>query len=365
MDLALDNLKKKPFRLALIASEHTLWEYSIFLKYLLVGLADESVPVVLVCPPGSDVDSLFTGPAEIIKYPVFELPLTDFLNRRLLIEELVKFKPTILHCLCESRALLTKRIARKLDLPYVLMVNSYLKSLSRFSFSSRYCAKIITPAPSIADDIAEIYPRFTRRIEQINISTFVNEDNICFSNASCPPTIVMACPLDDVDDFENVFKAVRHLVIEGYEFMMVVTGSGRAEGQLRELIAALDLSQTVVVLPKLRPWWSVLATGDIFIQPQPNSAFDPLLLESMSAGLAVAACKGGVDDLIIEDKTAVIFDPDDELSIVGALQLLLDKREFAREIAKNAQQHLKNNHTVSKMISSFFQVYYEAQQWLK
>jgi len=32
----------------------------------------------------------------------------------------------------------------------------------------------------------------------------------------------------------------------------------------------------------------------------------------MSIGAAVAACKGGVDDLIIGDKTALVFDPDDE-----------------------------------------------------
>ncbi len=85
----------------------------------------------------------------------------------------------------------------------------------------------------------------------------------------------------------------------------------------------------------------------------------------MSVGSAVAACKGGVDDLIIEGQTAVVFDPNDELSIVGVLQRLLDRRDFARKTAKAAQQYLKDNHTVSKMISATLQTYHEAQQWLK
>ena len=363
--MALEKNTKKSFRLALIASEHTVSEYSIFLEHLLVGLADESIPVALVCPPGLDADSVLTGAAEVISHPVFELPLTGHLNRRLLVERLAKFKPTILHCLCESKALLTKRLARRLDLPYVLMVNSLAKHLVQFSVSSRLCVKIITPAKSIAADIAGAYPRFAERIEQINIGTFVAESARCFSEPSRAVTIVMTEPLNNADSFENLFAALRHLMIDGYEFVMVVTGGGRAEGQLRKLLAALGLLQTVTIVPRLRPLRSVLAAGDIFIQPQPNSAFNPLLLEAMSVGSAVATCKGGVDDLIIEDKTAVVFDPNDELSIVGALQRLLNRRDFARKIAKAAQQYLKDNHTVSKMISATLQTYHYAQQWLK
>jgi len=67
--LAPENVKKKPLRIALIASEHTLCEYSIFLEHLMVGLADESIQVALVCPPSYDVDTVFTGAAEVISHP--------------------------------------------------------------------------------------------------------------------------------------------------------------------------------------------------------------------------------------------------------------------------------------------------------
>ena len=363
--MALENGTKKSLRLALIASERTVSEYSIYLEHLLVGLADESIPVALVCPPACDMDYIFTGAAEIIKYPVFELPLTEHLNRRLLIERLVKFKPTVLHCLCESRAVLTMRLARQLDLPYILTVNSLAKQLVHFSVSSRRCAKIITPTKSIAADIAGAYPRFSERIGQINIGTFVVEGKGCFSNSSRCATIVMTQALDDVDSIENLFAAIRHLMIDEYEFMMIVTGNGRGEGQLRKLLAALGLLQTVTIVPRLKPWRSLLGAGDIFVQPQPDYAFNPLLLEAMSVGSVVATCKGGVDDLIIEGKTAVIFDPNDELSIVNTLRRLLNKRDFARKIARTARQYLKENHTVSKMISATLQTYEGAQQWLK
>jgi glycosyltransferase involved in cell wall biosynthesis len=370
-ELTLQTPKTKSLRPALIASEHTVSEYFIFLEHLLVGFADESIPVALVCPSGCDAGSVATGTAEVISYPVFELPLMKHLNRKLLVERLAKFEPTILHCLCESKALLTRHLARQLGLPYVLMVNSFHKRwkhfvcqrrMYRLSISPSHCAKIIVPAKSIAANIAEVYPHLAQRIEQINIGTFVEEGNMCFSQSSRLASLVAAHPLDNVGDFENLFNAVRHLVVDGYEFMMVVMGSGRAERQLWKLLAALDLLQTVTIVPRLKPWRSVLAAGDIFIQPQAGTAFNPLLLEAMGVGTAVAASKGGVDDLIIEDQTAVVFDQNDELSIFGALQRLFDRREFARQIARNAQEYLRENHTVSKMISATLQTYYEASR---
>ena len=361
-DLILTNTEKKPLRPVLFASKRTLYEYSVYLKHLLVGLADESIPAVLVCPPDTDLDDTTTGPVEVVRHPVLQLPLMKRLNKNMLLEQLLKFKPTILYCLCESESPLTRQLARKLDLPYILTVNSLHKRWDNLHISSKRCSKIIVPAKSIAVNIASVQQRFAERIEQINIGTFIKEDTGRFHKASRLAALLTTHPLDDVNDFETLFNAIKHLSVDGYEFTMVVTGDGRADGQIRKLLAALDLLHIVTIVPKLKPLRSVLAAGDIFIQPQPSDTFNPLLLEAMSVGLAVAGCKGGADDLIIEGKTAVIFNPNDELSIHSCLQRLLDRPEFARQIAKAAQQYLKENHPVSNMISATLRALHEAQQ---
>jgi glycosyltransferase involved in cell wall biosynthesis len=337
----------------------------MLLEHLLVGLADESIPVALVCPPGCNVDSIVSGAVEVIRHPAFDLPLLWRQNKRILVEQLERFKPTVLHCLCESKMSLTRRLAGQLDLPYVLTVSSLQKWTARFSISLKRCAKIIVPAKTIAANIAKVCPNSAQRIEQINIGTFVEEHSSCFPASGRLPSMLTAHPLDNVNDFENLFGAVRHLAIGGYEFMLVVIGSGRAERDLRELLAALGLSQIVTIVPRLEPKRSVLAAGDIFIQPRPSAAFNPLLLEAMSVGTAIAACKGQVDELVIEGRTCVVFDPDDELSIMGSLRQLFDRPELARQLAKSAQQYLKENYSVSNMISSILRTYRDAQQRLK
>jgi glycosyltransferase involved in cell wall biosynthesis len=355
-------------RLALIASKRTLFEYSTFLGHLLVGLADESIPVALVCPPGCAVDSVISGTTEVIRYPVLELPFTEHINRKILVKQLAEFQPAVLHCLCESNASLTMHLSEQLGLPYVLTVNSLRKRWDRLLISQQWCAGIIVPAKSIVESVAKTHPHLADRIRQINIGTFVQERINCFSDPSRLASIVVAPAdggLDNVDDFENLFNAVKDLMVDRYEFMMAVVGEGKAEMQLRKLLAALGLSQIVTIVPRLKPWHCVFAAGDIFIQPQPTSAFNPLLVEAMSVGAAVAACRGGVDDLIIENQTAVVFNPDDEISIKNTLQALFDKREFARKIAQGAQNYLRENYTASKMISATLQTYYDAGKWCR
>jgi glycosyltransferase involved in cell wall biosynthesis len=364
-DSQIRTIEKKLLRPALIVSAETISEYSIFLKHLLVGLVDESIPVALVCPANCDLGSVVPPSVQVIRHPAFNLPLLRRQNRRKLVEQLSDFKPTVLHCLCQSEAPLARQLAWQLDLPYLLMVNSLQKRFGRLFISSSRCAKIIVPAESIAANVAKLYPAFTDRIERINIGTFASETSSCFREPRWLASMVTTHPLNNESDFENLFGAVKHLAIDGYEFMLVITGGGRAEKQVWKLLTARGLSQIVTIVPRLEMLRQVLAAGDIFIQPQPSDAFNPLLLEAMSVGAAVAGCKGGVDDLIIEDKTAVVFDPADELSIYGTLQRLFDRRELAQQIAAAAQQYLRENYTVSNMISSTLQAYDDAQSWLK
>jgi hypothetical protein len=219
--LTKESVSKKPLRVALIASERTAREYSEFLRLLLVGLADESVPTLLICPQGCDPDSLFTGAAEVVDHPVLDLPFTERLAARLLAQQVEKFEPTVLHCLCETKASITRRVAHRLEVPYVLMVNSMQGRWGQLSISSKRCKKIIVPAETIAANLREAHPRLADRIERINIGTFVAESVGCFSRPNRTATMVTAHPQDNADDFENLFSALRHLKIDGYEFMII------------------------------------------------------------------------------------------------------------------------------------------------
>jgi len=355
---------EKSLRVALIASQPTVSEHSIFLEHLLAGLVDESIKVVLVCPPDSNVDSIVSPAVEVIRHPAIKLPLLGHQNKKILIDRLNKFEPSLLHCLCESQAPLARQLSRHMELPYVLTVNTLQKRWNQFPISAKRCAKIIAPAQSIADNLSEAYPRFSGRIKQINPGTFTKQKASCFSDRSQLASMVVAHPLQDAGDFENFCRAARHLVLDGYEFMIVMIGSGRGETQLRISLDEFGLSQITIIAPRLESWRSVLAAGDIFIQPRVSDAFNPLLLEAMSVGAAVAGCEGGVDDLLIDGENCILFDPDDEVSIYESLQKLFNSRELAQKLARGAQENLRENYTVSAMVSDIVGVYHDVHGWL-
>ena len=382
------NKKKKSHRVVLIASEHTFSQYPVYLRHLLIGLADESIPVALVCPQRSNVESLTIGAVEIIRYPFLELPFTSFYNNKLLFEQLEKFKPSILHCLCESQALETKYLAWRLDLPYILMVNSFHKHFSMSSatgnnlpISHIHCKKIIAPTSSIVKNFTRTFSHYSDLIHQVNHGTFTTDKPSCLSKNSGYTTIMMTYPAHYCQKIETVFNSLRHLKINGYEFMIFLISSdslfpklsfftkrsifpsavSKTENQMWKLLNALDLSHLVTIVPPTIPWRDVLESGDIFIDPCPSYVFNSILLEAMSVGNAIAAAPGGVDDLIIPEETAITMEKEDEHGIMQTLQRLLDRPEFARQLARSAQQYVKKNHSVSKMIEQVIQIYDEAE----
>jgi len=359
---AASQSSKLPLRPVLITSEPMLRQYSSFLEHFLVGLADEAVLSALICPTDFDVTPFLSPAVEIIRYPAYNLPVFWYQNQRRLIEQLERFKPTILHCMCQSRAFFALRLARKLNIPFALTVDSLQRRFSSFSYFARRSSRIIALAGTIASNLTQTFPWAGRKVEQINMGSFVEPDSNCFKTRGRVASIVTAQTPADSSEFENLFKAIKHLAIDGYELMLIIAGCGRDEANVRRQLGSQGLLQISVLVSDIEPRHRVLSAGDIFIQPKPVKTFNPFLLDAMSIGSAVAACKGGVDDLIIENETAVVFDPDDELSIYDSLRKLFDRPERAKKLAKAAQQHLRDNYTVSKMVSSTLQTYRKAQE---
>jgi len=347
-------------RPVLVVSKQMAREHSVFLERLLVGLAVESVRALLICPPDCDMRSVSFGIVELVRHPAVDLPFFRKYNRNRLLERLEKYRPTVLHCLCRSRVAFTRKLARQLNLPYVLTVNSLRRGRRQLSISSKRCVRITAPAQSIALGLAKAHPRFSERIEHVNIATFVPNKTNCFSDTGRLTSIVTTAPPKNDRSFENLLEAVRRLAIEGHEFLVVVMDAGAGEKQLRKAVSSRGLSGIVIRVPQIRPSRPVLAAGDIFVRFVTGPAFEPLLLEAMSLGMAVAASRGGVDDLIIEGQTAAVFDPQDKLSIYTCLKELLNVPEASRRIAAAAQKYVRENHSLDDMISSFVRIYRDA-----
>ena len=351
--------KLSPVRPVLISSSDVFYNYPLYLEHLIAGLANESVSMCLVCGFEYGINTGTLPMVQIVRYPFYDLPVFWYQNRERLFEKLYEFQPNVVHCLCPSREPLARRISRRLDIPYLLTVNSGPFRLGRFQLKSRRLAGVIAPNERVKDGLIKEYPSLRSKICRINMGTFVSESTICFDDNDRLPSVITACP-QRAEKLKLFLEAVKYLVITGYEFLLIIIANGRSEKVLRKMIASLGLAQVTVIVPRIEPWRSVLGAGDIYIRVADGNYYDPLMLEAMGVGIAVAACENGSDDIAIDRRTAVKFDPEDELDMVDALKKLLGAHEYARELAANAQEYLRKRHSVTSMVSSTLDIYAEA-----
>lgn len=355
-----DNRLIKPI---VLVSEHLLRRFPALVGRLTLGLTEKSIPTTLVCAPGIDLVPLLRGPVEVIRYPSCDLPLAERMEQGRLLAQLASANPTVLHCLCETKASQARKWSRLLDIPYVLNINAPQDDAGTLSLSSTRCVRIICPTRTIAENVGVTYPRLADRIVQIAPGVFVEDQCCCFRDPQQQTSLVMAHPFEQAEVFAPVFKAMCGLLSLGYEFNAVLMGHGPAERSIRGMLMEMDLMQVVTIVPELNPWRSVLAAGDIFIQPQAMRGLDFFLLEAMGVGAAVAACRGGADDMVVDGQTALVFDPGDHQSVQTVLQRLLDQPEMARGLARAGQAYLRAKHSTSEMIQGILQTYHTALKW--
>lgn len=323
------------------------------LKHILTGFADRNISTAVVVPSGCDIEE-FTGKmTEIIAHPAFKLPFLWGYNRKILIDNLNSFKPTVLHCLSHSKLGLVQSLSNDLYLPYVVNIGS---ARDKVKFKDNRCSTIIVPSKKIKKKVAAKKSKHSKKLKHINYATYVNDDVVCFDTKHVT-SILMVADFDDHFKFEPSLSAFRHLAIDGYEFVLIIIGQGRAEQKIRQIIKSFGLLHIVNIVPHISPLRQVFAQSDIFVQPFATDYYNHNLLEAMSVGMAVAGCEGCCEDILIKNETGVIFDPNDEMSIYSSLQELFDKRQQTRQFAQNAQQYLKQNHSVSVMVDSLVDVY--------
>ena len=348
---------EKAVRPAIFASSMTLSEYSLYIQRLLTGLADESIPTALICPDELKAAEIVSPTVTLIRHPQIRLPLFGSENRKILIEKLIKFKPTVLHCLSESSFTTVRQVSKQLNLPYFVSINGTAKLSSLHSLSANRLAGIITPAESIAAEVARNFPRLQERIELIKMGTFVSEKTASFNKLQRTAVIGAACSVSDKTDFGKMLGAIKKLFIAGHNFMTLIIGDGQDEKALRLQMSALGITKNITIIPRNEPWRAVLSACDIFIEPRQNRYFNLMLLEALAAGVTVAGCKGGVDDLIITAQTAEVLDKNDEHSIFTCIRHFLENPQQARALGASAQNYVRNNHSVSKMFAETIECY--------
>ncbi len=350
--------KKQNLNALLIIGDDSVANYSDYVSRLIKGLSSCSSVLRVVSTGDSTASFVSRMNIESTKYPLIKTVVFEKYSYTKLVEFVAKSKPNIIHALSNRDLRVTKKLATEFDIPYVVNYFEKPTILSRFEAFGNNCQCIFAGNSRIKQKLESMFRDVSGKVRRFEYGTFVDDKIACFDSESRLASIAVVYPMENVKEFQAFFGALRHLGIDGYEFMVAMIGQGNQDTACRKLVQDMGLSHLVNIVGNVKPLRKFIAGADIFLQPWPSKEFDTSVFEAIAAGLAIAVPECECD--VLNEGDCLCFDHKDELSLYGVLKELLDNRDKARAMAKRAQEHFREQNSDSNMLESLCKVYFDA-----
>ena len=217
---------------------------------------------------------------------------------------------------------------------------------------------VATETDYSAKFLQERFPQRADRIHRIynglNLSEFGRAN---FS--SDPPLIVAIGRLIAKKGFANLIRAFGLLVERGRSFRCEIFGEGPLENQLRIQIGELGLHERIQ-LPGPKPQHELrarLAGASVFVLPsvpEPEGGMDNLptvIMEAMATGLPVVSTRiGGIPEMIVENETGFLVQPDDVAALAGAIENVVNDRSLGQKLGQAGYERAQKLFSIEKNV---------------
>lgn len=85
------------------------------------------------------------------------------------------------------------------------------------------------------------------------------------------------------------------------------------------------------------------AAADLFVFPAANETLGNVVLEAMASELPVVAARsGGVLDHVVDYETGLLFEPESQESLVGAVSMLVNSESYARHLGATGRARVQH-----------------------
>ncbi len=167
------------------------------------------------------------------------------------------------------------------------------------------------------------------------------------------------------EGLDLLVRAFARIAAQQPDTLLLLVGGGEMEAELKELIAALGLTERVV-LPGRIPHErvpGVYAMIDILAYPRYSMRLTELVtplkpLEAMAMGkVLVASDVGGHKELIRDGETGVLFKAGDEAALALSLQTLLDNDAQRETLQQQGMRWVREHHCWHQTTAVYQDIY--------
>lgn len=150
--------------------------------------------------------------------------------------------------------------------------------------------------------------------------------------------------------FPILIDACKALKQRNFDFKCTIEGSGPDEAMLRDLITKADLDDKITLTGEALKQENIPAfmySGDVYTLPCVWAAdndvdgLPQMLMEAMACGLpAVSTRLVGIPDLVIDEETGLLVNPNDANALADALQRMAEDPALATRLAQAGHTHV-------------------------
>ncbi|HDY64892.1 MAG TPA: glycosyltransferase [Phycisphaerae bacterium] len=343
-----------------IVSPKTLEMLSRALNPLAVGLTDELIELIAVCPQDTDVRDLPTPPVELISHA----PIRRFLWAKRSIEsltaEIKSRKVQLVHALDAGSLRIARTVARDLDLPYI--VSCWGMGDARRVGNLNDAAAVLAGGKAIRQGLLAHKVALVENIHLVRPGVHQVHHTKSLDENQHSIAIIAGGDMSRFESFAAVLESFAELRRSKHECIFFLIGSGRMEKRLRARVEQLHLRHDVTFVDCVGGWQlpGILKSADICISPVGDQAIDMLALLGMAGGIPVFAPVSSSCDFLIDGKTALLFKRGDASELTVKLRALLDDKRAGRELAQSALNYLGEHHSPAGMVSAVTRIYRQA-----
>lgn len=155
--------------------------------------------------------------------------------------------------------------------------------------------------------------------------------------------------LHPIKRLNRAINAVSALVKDFPTLRYIIIHDGQQKSELQQQVRDLGLEKHVFFTGTIKDAARLLPAFDLFVLPSKSEAFGYVLVEAGLASLPVVATNvGGIRDVITNEVTGLLVEPDDTPALTNALRRLLTDEPMRSRLARSHNDVAKT-FTVQKM----------------
>ena len=344
-------------RVAWLVGRDTVEQLGSVVHPLAMGLIEELVELVLVCPLNGVTGQLPIPPIEVIPYRPREWWVSRARAIRSISDRLVAAKIELIHALDGGAAEFGNQLASSVGVE--LLVSSYcLADAERLGSLGSPSPIVLAASEAIAERMRAKHIS-DDRLHLVRPGMYHVSSPTCFDQVQRSAAIVACCDFDNFGPIETVLKAFATLRDKSADAVFFLIGSGQCEKQARQAVHKLGLNDELTFVDRMPAWQmpGIFKAADICVVPQAARRTDLTCLMAMAAGLPLLTPASSAPQFAIDGQTAVCYGGCDEGDLVSKLTEMLACHPVAKAIAEGAIEYIHTNHSPAQMAATTSQLY--------